>query len=792
MGAKADTMADERPLKPRSPLPEKIGRYRILRLVGRGAMGVVYAAEDELIGRVVGLKVLMADLEGDPETRARFQREAQAAARLLHPNIITIFDAGQEQGRSFIAMQLLEGWPLADYMKRPEAAPLERKLDLMVQMCEGLAAAHGQGVIHRDLKPNNLFVQADGLLKIYDFGVARIAESNMTAAGAMIGTPDYMSPEQARGAQVDARSDLFSAGAVFYFMLTGRKPFPGPDLPAVLRQLQFDDPAPIGAAAAPAELATIVLRAMSKNPDDRPPRIQEVLTSLVRYRRQYQSETRRIASTARSRYEQVEKLAQMVADAAAPLELPTETLLGDVAAKFPLLANPGAGLDPVAVDRAHVTAVLHELEAERQRLATELDHRRARATELSDAERLLATGDARAALRLFEAVSSAYPAGRRARVLAEECIPQAREQEAREQRVQALMSAARRAIDAREWATAIARCEEALAVIPRHDGAIALLNDAHQSIEREKRRQELLLQRVCERASRAIDTQDFEGAEAALREAEAMQPDSSVLLDLRRRLTEAEAAAEAANLLRQMSADEIRRARAQFRRGQQDEAIQELRAFLDVEPDAREAEAELDRLVALREHHAELAAARHRRVAQLMAAANALADQRQLTEALTQIREAMRIDPSDLDAAGLYDELMERELKQRVATLRGRALEQRHSESTPLLAAAREASARGYLSAALAAAVAACRVAPERADAAAFAEEMRRAMAAEDTDLVELGETPFVEPTAAAPRPATEPRRPQVPETASGGGVFAQMNQWAADLLRRKSPKSSR
>jgi serine/threonine protein kinase len=153
--------------------PDRIGRYRITSHVGRGAMGVVYAAYDDAMGRSVAVKVLMSDLEHDPETRTRFNREAQAAAGLLHPNIITIYDAGEDRGRPFIAMQLLEGWPLAQYLVQPEAATVERKLDLMVQMCEGLTAAHEKRIIHRDLKPGNLFVQSDGLLKILDFGVPR-------------------------------------------------------------------------------------------------------------------------------------------------------------------------------------------------------------------------------------------------------------------------------------------------------------------------------------------------------------------------------------------------------------------------------------------------------------------------------------------------------------------------------------------------------------------------------------------------------------------------------------------
>ena len=191
-------MADSHPARTPASHPERIGRYRVLRCLGRGGGGVVYEARDEVMDRLVALKVLVQDFQSDADARARFQREAQAAARLVHPNIITIFDAGEDHGHSFIAMQLLEGRPLSEYMKLPEAEPLERKLDLMVQVCEGLTVAHGEGIVHRDLKPTNLFVQSDGLLKIYDFGVARLAESSMTAVGTMIGTPDYMSPEQAR------------------------------------------------------------------------------------------------------------------------------------------------------------------------------------------------------------------------------------------------------------------------------------------------------------------------------------------------------------------------------------------------------------------------------------------------------------------------------------------------------------------------------------------------------------------------------------------------------------------
>ena len=215
-------------------LPQTIGRYRILGRLGKGAMGVVYSAHDGLMERSVAIKVMMTDLEDDPETSARFYREARSAGQLAHPNIITIYDMGEDNGRPFIVMELLEGETLNKYLERPDAADVESRMDLMLQICRGLHAAHSRGIFHRDVKPGNLLVRPNGELKIVDFGIARLASSSMTASGLLVGTPDYMSPEQARGHEIDQRSDIFSAGAVFYYMLTGRKPFAASGLTAVL------------------------------------------------------------------------------------------------------------------------------------------------------------------------------------------------------------------------------------------------------------------------------------------------------------------------------------------------------------------------------------------------------------------------------------------------------------------------------------------------------------------------------------------------------------------------------
>ena len=263
----------------RKSAPQRIGRYELTARIGRGAMGVVYQARDAVMRRDVALKVLTADLEDDPEIRTRFLREAQAAAGLSHPNIITIFDVGEEQERFFIVMELLRGMVLKNFLKQPEAARTGRKIHLMMQLCAGLGAAHQAAIYHRDIKPGNIFVRADGLLKIVDFGVARLGTSNMTASGFVVGTPDYMSPEQARGEEIDGRSDIFSAGGVFYFMLTGRKPFAATALPTLFHQIQSEDPLPIDGDVPP-ELVAVVMKALSKNRDARYQTCQELLADL--------------------------------------------------------------------------------------------------------------------------------------------------------------------------------------------------------------------------------------------------------------------------------------------------------------------------------------------------------------------------------------------------------------------------------------------------------------------------------------------------------------------------------
>jgi serine/threonine-protein kinase len=250
---------------------DHIGKYRVVGTIGKGAMGEVYKAKDPLLNRYVAIKMIAPALAADPDFRRRFQREAQSAAQLNHTNIVTVFDFGEEDGLTYMAMELLEGRDLKDVVRSRDLR-LGDKLSVMDQICDGLAFAHARGVVHRDLKPGNIHLQPNGQVKILDFGLARLGASDMTKTGTVMGTPHYMSPEQVRGQKVDARSDVFSLGAVFYELLSHHRPFEADSVHWVLFQILEQEPEPIRkwAPEVPAALVGVVERALGDPPTATP------------------------------------------------------------------------------------------------------------------------------------------------------------------------------------------------------------------------------------------------------------------------------------------------------------------------------------------------------------------------------------------------------------------------------------------------------------------------------------------------------------------------------------------
>ena len=273
----------------------KLGRYRILSQLGAGGMGVVYLAEDTKLGRQVALKILTSDLTDNPESLQRFGREARAASALTHPNILTIYEIGEADSAHFIATEFIEGESLRQRIRR---GPMElpEVLDIGIQIASALAAAHETGIVHRDIKPENIMLRKDRLVKVLDFGLAKLVKQEVpesdsegvtkallkTKPGVVMGTTIYMSPEQARGREVDERTDIWSLGVVLYQMVTGNAPFAGDTMSDVIASILKTDPQPLvhETQAVPRELEHIVSKALRKNREDRYQHIKDLLIDL--------------------------------------------------------------------------------------------------------------------------------------------------------------------------------------------------------------------------------------------------------------------------------------------------------------------------------------------------------------------------------------------------------------------------------------------------------------------------------------------------------------------------------
>jgi serine/threonine protein kinase/beta-lactam-binding protein with PASTA domain len=263
------------------------GRYRVLGRLGIGGMATVYLAEDSSLGRKVALKVMAERYAEDGEFVERFRREAQAAARLNHPNIIAVYDRGEADGRPYIAMEYLQGRTLKQVIQKEGQLPPERAIAIAMQVLAGLRYAHEHGVVHRDVKPHNVLVGDDGRIKVTDFGIAHAGDPQMTEVGSIVGTAQYLSPEQARGRAVGPQTDIYSLGVVLYEMLAGRVPFEGDSSVAIAMQHVSDAPPPLQALApdVPDSLALVVAHAMLKEPSQRYGSADEFGADLDRVRR---------------------------------------------------------------------------------------------------------------------------------------------------------------------------------------------------------------------------------------------------------------------------------------------------------------------------------------------------------------------------------------------------------------------------------------------------------------------------------------------------------------------------
>ena len=262
---------------------QKIGKYEIVAELGQGGMGVVYKARDPFIGRMVALKTITPELVSDPEILKRFYREAQSAGTLQHPNIVTIYDLGEADGRPYIAMEFVEGESLQSIINRRARIPLAAKLKLVQQFCEGLGHAHKHGFVHRDVKPANILVTNDGNVKVVDFGIVHLESTNLTKTGMFLGTIHYASPEQINDGRVDSRSDLWSVTCVVYEFIAYKKAFDGSNIAAIIAKVLSTEPEPLSRCCpgVPAELDEVISKGLKKNVDERYQSLDEMLGDLL-------------------------------------------------------------------------------------------------------------------------------------------------------------------------------------------------------------------------------------------------------------------------------------------------------------------------------------------------------------------------------------------------------------------------------------------------------------------------------------------------------------------------------
>jgi eukaryotic-like serine/threonine-protein kinase len=594
--------------------PAIIGRYKVTERLGQGGMGSLYLAHDPVIDRMLAIKVLREGVDNE-ELRARFAREARAAGRLSHPHIVTIFDVGEFENQPFIAMEYVRGETLEALIRRRVRMPLDHKIKLMEELCDGLAYAHRTGLVHRDIKPANLIVTAEGTLKILDFGIVRLAESGMTQTGMLVGTLPYMSPEQIGGKQVDHRSDIFAVGDVVYELLTHRQAFPGSVKDGIFERILRGEPPPLGELCPdlPEDLPPIVSRALSKDPEARYQDLTTMRADLARVRQRLH-QLRGGAGPARS------EDATVVAGRGRRGQ-------GTPAGQF---------TPPSGTARESVT---------RRRAALIQEHLRA-------AEHALEAGDPEKAMAEAEGAALLDPYDERAQQLVDRATAAIEERQ-----VQRLLDEARDHLSRGDPTLAAGLVEQALASRPDSADALAVqraIEDLRRELELARERAQIV-RRAIEGSRAALEIEAFDIAIRSADEALVRQPDHPEALELkreattrrdeRRRIEEHERAAEAA----------VAEARDAFQAKRYDEALALLDRFAPPHAIVSEALDSLRReLEEIRRREAE---ARRQKLAALTAAARQAADSGRYDEALGLAARIRELDPESDSAAELVRDI---------------------------------------------------------------------------------------------------------------------------------------
>jgi len=582
---------------------QKIGKYEIVAELGQGGMGVVYKARDPYIGRLVALKTITPELVSDPEILKRFYREAQSAGTLQHPNIVTIYDLGEADGRPYIAMEFVEGESLQSIINRRARIPLAAKLKLVQQFCEGLGHAHKHGFVHRDVKPANILVTNDGNVKVVDFGVVRLESTNFTKTGMFLGTIHYASPEQINDGYVDSRSDLWSVTCVVYEFIAYKKPFDGSNIAAIVARVLRTEPEPLSRCCpgVPADLDQVISKGLKQNLDERYQSLDEMLGDLLPIANGLQ-----------------------------------QSFIGDMLLEAKDLRDKGDFSG--AQEKVRAVLILDNTRGEAKRLHTEISAellRLAPATKakklVAEAEQALSRGEYAEALRILGQAAELNPADTQARNLKEKALQE-------QERVRAL----REALTSGQWAMkqgdltgAEQELHRALQLDQSNSQAAELLEQIQQ--DRLAREQGFRLKEGLWQTDNLVSAGKYEEAQSRLLELQQDFPTSDEV-NLKLRIL--------APLIR--SRKLVQDGKRAFQQGEYAEAARVLAEALGLDPQDKEARELKERALQERD--------RLRQVREALSSGQRAMRQGDASTAEQEFQRALQLDPTNPQAISLCEQ----------------------------------------------------------------------------------------------------------------------------------------
>jgi len=533
----------------------KIGKYDVIEILGKGGMGVVYKAMDNLIERVVAIKMMTGGFAENPDLLKRFYREAKSTGMLQHPNIVIVYDLGDHEGNPYLVMEFLDGEPLDKIIATHREVSMVEKLGYIIQACNGLGYAHQRGIVHRDIKPANLMVLKDGNCKIVDFGIARIGDNSMTRTGQVVGTITYMSPEQINAQVVDGRTDIFSAGVMLYELLTGTVPFDGKDTASTLLKIIHEPPPPLSNFIKnyPPELDTVINKALAKDREERYSTAEDFAFDLSRVQEQLKrllvSEyvDRAKSSIEKADLAKAKEILQLVLKVDTQHAVAKE-LMQEVQQRLQrqvrgeqikqLRANAEEALSQKsyvdALAYAEQALTLDKSNTELINLRDQVLAAKTRKEKLDNAMRRADTaqqnGDLEAAAKAAAEALAVDPDNTQVKSLHSSIMKELAER-SRQKQLQGLLDEARRDISQRKFTAAFEVLKQAEVIDATSPEVAALMNLASSGRDQEARRKEL--ERFNTEIEDALSREDFQAAQAKLEQALQKYPSDPGLVKLR-------------------------------------------------------------------------------------------------------------------------------------------------------------------------------------------------------------------------------------------------------------------